>query len=87
MARTQHIPIADFKTKYPINYNEFAQNCSWLDEVVAFDITLIDGVVKSVTPFTQEDEDESKMHEYRNNCRCANCEERRLGVVLEEEEE
>lgn len=85
MARTQHISIADFKAQYPVYYNEFAQNCSWLDEIVAFDIVLDNGIVKSITPYTQDDEEESKRHEYRANCPCADCQERRLGVVLEEE--
>jgi len=87
MARTQHLSIADFKSRYPVNYNEFAQNCSWLDEVVAFDVVLDDGVVRSITPFTQEDEDEGNMHEYCKDCRCPDCQERRLGVVLEEGEQ
>lgn len=89
MARTQHISIADFKAQYPLDYEKFLHSSedvsSWIDTIVAFDVTFNNGEIVKVFAYDEESEEESKMHEYRKDCRCANCEERRLGVVLEEE--
>lgn len=74
--RILHLSLDVFKQQYPEQYKEFAK---W-DDIVSFDVTLRDDIVVDVTPYTAEDEEESRVHEYSKNCNCTDCQEYRLGV-------